>query len=182
MLVVVDAATHLVVETIPVGENPRGVTLSPGGDHIYVTSAGSDEMHVIDAASGDVLSVYQTGSGPRGVVLVAPSLPEVATDIAQQARPVAFALPQPFPNPFNASTRIAFTLSERGIGTPVQLAVYNIAGQRLRTLIEAKRKSGTHSIDWDGRDDEGREVASGVYLVRLQVPAAVAVKKITLLR
>ena len=183
VLVVVDAATHTVVQVAPVGEDPRGVTLSPNGDHVYVTSAGSDEMHVVDGVSGKILTVYETGSGPRGVVLVAPSSVEIATDIAQAPRPSAFALPQPFPNPFNASTRIAFTLSDQAVGTPVHLAVYNTAGQRLRTLIEAERKPGSYLIDWDGRDDEGRLLASGVYLVKLHLPSvAEAVRKITLLR
>ncbi|MBN2460819.1 MAG: C10 family peptidase, partial [Candidatus Cloacimonetes bacterium] len=66
-----------------------------------------------------------------------------------------------YPNPFNPETTIRFTLAEN---SRVILVVYNCKGQKVRTLIDGQRDSGSHSINWNGRDDSGRKVSSGVYL------------------
>jgi hypothetical protein len=68
------------------------------------------------------------------------------------------------PNPFNASTSITFTLP---MSTRAELAVYSVTGQRIRTLAAGPMAAGTHTVIWDGRDDSGRAVSSGVYISRL---------------
>jgi len=75
------------------------------------------------------------------------------------------ALDQNYPNPFNRATVTRFALPEAG---RVELAVFNLAGQQVTTLVEGARKAGTYTIHWDGRDDGGRQLASGVYLYRLR--------------
>ena len=97
---------------------------------------------------------------------------------AEAAGPSAFALEQNHPNPFNNSTRIAFTLP----GGPARLTVYNLLGQRVARLLEGDDRAGTRSILWNGRDDGGRELATGVYLYRLESRGLVQTRRLVLLR
>jgi len=78
--------------------------------------------------------------------------------------PREFALLQNAPNPFNPVTTIAYALPERA---DVSLKVYNMAGRVVRTLVDGAEGPGTHSVVWDGRDETGRSVASGVYFYRM---------------
>lgn len=93
--------------------------------------------------------------------------------------PESFALSQNFPNPFNSDTMIHFSLPEAGA---VELSVYNLAGQQVATLVKGLRQVGNYVINWDGRDDRGRVLATGVYMYRLQVGGTTETRKMTLLR
>ncbi|MDP8267868.1 MAG: FlgD immunoglobulin-like domain containing protein [Candidatus Tenebribacter davisii] len=85
-----------------------------------------------------------------------------------------------YPNPFNPETNIVFNLPEEG---RVQLDIYNIRGQKIRSLLKDQITSGQHSIVWNGKDDSGKKVSSGVYLYRLIVNSRIeAVKKCLLLK
>ena len=84
-----------------------------------------------------------------------------------------------YPNPFNARTTIGFELDR---GQPVSLRVHNLTGQQVTTLAEGVYPEGVFAVSWDGRDDQGREVASGVYLVRLRLAEKPLAQFITLLR
>jgi hypothetical protein len=92
--------------------------------------------------------------------------------------PGAFILAQNFPNPFNPSTVIAFTLPRPA---PMRLEVYDAAGRRIRTLASEHMSAGPRSVVWDGRDNAGRLVASGVYFCRLSAGDLRATKKMILL-
>ena len=93
--------------------------------------------------------------------------------------PGGFALSQNYPNPFNPETRIDFNLPAQG---KVRLDVYNIVGQLITTLVDETMKAGPQSIYWRGADADGKQVASGVYLYRLQTGQFVASKKMVLLK
>ncbi|ARA91750.1 hypothetical protein AWN76_000260 [Rhodothermaceae bacterium RA] len=80
--------------------------------------------------------------------------------------PTGFRLQQNYPNPFNPTTTIAFELT-RAEASPVSLVVYNLLGQEVRTLIQGALPAGTYTVEWDGRDNAGAPVSSGVYLYRL---------------
>jgi enediyne biosynthesis protein E4 len=100
--------------------------------------------------------------------LVAAEPPASITAVLEQHSsrlPQSFSLDQNYPNPFNSDTVIHFALPE---GTDVELAVYNLAGQQVMTLVQGAREAGTYSVRWDGRNDGGRTLASGVYLYRLR--------------
>ena len=102
--------------------------------------------------------------------------PIVTAVLGQQeaaSQPVSMQLAQNFPNPFNSSTTIPFTLPA---STDVELAVFNLTGQQVATLVNGNRKAGAYTVHWDGRDDDGRELASGVYLYRLQTGEGTPVK------
>jgi len=64
----------------------------------------------------------------------------------------------------------------------VELAVYNIRGQRVRTLLNEYRAAGKHEVVWQGRDDTGRPVASGVYFLRMKAPGYSSTSKMLLLK
>ena len=84
-----------------------------------------------------------------------------------------------YPNPFNASTTIGFELDRR---QPVSLRVHNLTGQRVTTLAEGVYPEGVFAVSWDGRDDRGREVASGVYLARLRLAERAFTHPLTLVK
>ena len=86
---------------------------------------------------------------------------------------------QNYPNPFNPVTRIKFELPERG---RVKLCIYAVNGQLVRTLVEKNMAAGPHSIRWDGQDDAGRSVTSGVYFYSLVTPRVRESRKMILLR
>ncbi len=97
----------------------------------------------------------------------------------QATRPTDFALAQNYPNPFNSETVIRFSLPEEAM---VTLAVYNLAGQHLNTLVSAKRKAGVHAVHWDGRDAAGNDLASGAYIYQLEAGALSRSRKLLMLR
>jgi hypothetical protein len=91
--------------------------------------------------------------------------PPVGADGAVDALPLVHSLSQNRPNPFQPPTRIAFAIAATG---PVQLKVYNVLGQPVRTLVDRPLPAGHHEVAWDGRDERGRMMASGVYFYRLE--------------
>lgn len=93
--------------------------------------------------------------------------------------PVRFELLPNLPNPFNPSTAIRFALPQ---SAPVRLVIYDVRGRRVRSLLDATLESGFHRREWDGRDDEGRLVASGVYLVQLRSGAIDQSRRMVLVR
>jgi hypothetical protein len=93
--------------------------------------------------------------------------------------PLAFGLDPNYPNPFNPSTNISYTLSAAG---QVRLEVYNTLGRHVITLVEGYQPSGTYTVTWDGRNESGSGVPSGVYLYRLQAGAETALRKMTLMK
>ena len=84
-----------------------------------------------------------------------------------------------YPNPFNPSTTIRFSLPVAG---RVKVSVFNILGQQIRTLVDAPMEAGFRSVLWDGRNDRGLPVASGVYIVRFQTEKFVKSRKMLLLK
>lgn len=94
-------------------------------------------------------------------------------------RIVTAELHQNYPNPFNPSTQLAFTLSKPSY---VTLKIYNTKGQMIRTLIANGYPAGRFTVHWAGKDNHGRPVAGGVYMVRLQTNHFTLTKKMTLIR
>ena len=93
--------------------------------------------------------------------------------------PSEFRLLQNYPNPFNPETTIRYQLPEQ---SQVSLKIYNFSGQLVRALFEGEQSPGSHSLVWDGMDDAGQNVASGVYLIQMIAGTLTASQKITLLR
>ncbi len=93
--------------------------------------------------------------------------------------PAAFALRQNYPNPFNPETRILYDLAR---STRVRIEIFNLLGQKIRTLVDEEKPAGTFTVVWDGRDDNGAILPSGVYIYRLTTTEFKSSKKLLLLR
>jgi DNA-binding beta-propeller fold protein YncE len=106
------------------------------------------------------------------------SIPAVTAVAVSPSAPPA-RLMQNAPNPFNPSTVIAYEVARAGA---VRLHVFDVAGRLVRTLVEANVPAGRHTVRWDGRDEQGRQSASGRYYYRLRVGAKVLTKDMTLLK
>ena len=88
---------------------------------------------------------------------------EIVTSVSTET-PFGFSLSQNFPNPFNPSTTIIFTLPNENF---VNISVFDILGREVKTLLNDWQTSGTHGVEWDGTNFEGRSVASGIYTYRI---------------
>jgi hypothetical protein len=101
------------------------------------------------------------------------------TPVTQPSLPVSNYLGQNYPNPFNPMTTI-----EYGLSTPehVELVIYDISGALVRRLVSGAKPAGWYSVQWDGRDQTGRRVASGVYLSRMTAGSFTEVRKLVLLK
>ena len=98
---------------------------------------------------------------------------------APTALPDDFALLHNFPNPFNAETQIAYRLPREA---RVRLTVFNAIGQPVRQLVNARQAAGTHSVTWDGQDDRGSPVATGIYFYRFAAGPFYQVRPMVLLK
>jgi len=107
-------------------------------------------------------------------------LGEPTAVLETQAQPVAFALGHNFPNPFNASTTILYELAQDG---PLSLAIYDVLGRRVRTLLaNSYAPAGAYRAVWDGSDQNGRAAASGLYFYRLQTTEHSQTRRMMLIR
>ena len=113
------------------------------------------------------------------VVLNDGAIPAVGRSAVFSALPEEYALGPNAPNPFNPHTTIRYQLPREN---EVTLRIYDMAGQLVRTLVERRVEVGYRTVLWDGRDERGREVASGVYLCRLQAGTFLAVQKMALIK
>jgi hypothetical protein len=93
--------------------------------------------------------------------------------------PAGFALTGNYPNPFNPSTHLSFTLPASGT---VRFTVYDVTGRTVRNLVSSPLSAGAHEMVWDGRDDSGQAVSSGTYIARLKMGSFTAAHRMTLMK
>jgi PKD repeat protein len=170
-------ATVYATATGPVGGNFSGLTVSDGsvvfetgktrscsGEFCYEVTNVTHSSLTYDAAANNVTKacesgwVYTDGQG----------------EMAQVEMPAAYRLDQNYPNPFNPVTTITFSVDQPG---HVTLEVFNVAGQRVSTLVDAWLGTGEHTATWDGA-----KVSSGVYLYRLTTDYTAETRKMILLK
>ncbi|KAB2880549.1 T9SS type A sorting domain-containing protein [bacterium] len=147
------------------GENWTKYTIDAGypwEDLNYIIKA--DTRNVWLAMEGEILVFNQNGS----VELNAPGVP-----------PEILKLNQNFPNPFNPETTIRYDLPADG---KVTLKIYNILGQEIRTLVNRKELAGTYQVVWNGTNDRGSRVSSGLYFYRLQIDKTAKTRKLLLVK
>ena len=166
----------------PVGVGPGqlleslgGVAFSPGPGGVDAVLLGARETGL--AGEGELATVRfrVIGSGDPGIAIATVDARDrdnrqlemragtSGSDPAAGLPRVTQLLPN-VPNPFNPTTRIAFTLATTG---PVDLSVFTVSGRSVRGLVHETRQAGLHEVVWDGTDDQGRRAASGTYYVRL---------------
>lgn len=103
----------------------------------------------------------------------------VVSILPEKEVPARFALLQNYPNPFNSSTIIRCEIAEPG---PVSVSIFNVLGQRIKTLCDEEKSPGSFQVEWDGRNDAGDLVGTGEYLCRMQAGEFIAVRKIVVMR
>ncbi|HTY08828.1 MAG TPA: T9SS type A sorting domain-containing protein [Candidatus Edwardsbacteria bacterium] len=130
-------------------------------------------------SEGEVWSLYTSGYKPprQGDVFSFTGVNGVGG--APAAAGGAFSLFQNAPNPFGQATALRYQLA---VPSAVSLKVYNIAGQLVKTLVDARQAAGMHSVRWCGDDERGRNVSAGVYLYRLRAGGKETTRKLVLMR
>ncbi len=150
----------------------------PSGFEIFVLDSNLRKRVPLAGNQFKVELSEEFSSRQFKVIVGAPEFAEESSGGIPLA-PLEFALAQNYPNPFNPETTIRYQLDKTG---PVKLAIYNLLGQSVRTLVDQTQNAGEHVVNWDGRDDLGREVSSGVYLYRLKSGELLATRKLALIR
>ncbi len=128
-------------------------------------------LYVADANAGDA-GIWQSW----GLNLLVPA---PLTTVDDDGPPLATRLVGNAPNPFNPQTGIVFDLARDG---PVRVDVFDVRGRRIRRLVDGHLRAGRQAAVWDGRDDAGREAASGTYVARLTADGVVCLGKMMLVR
>ncbi|NUM78839.1 T9SS type A sorting domain-containing protein, partial [candidate division KSB1 bacterium] len=103
----------------------------------------------------------------------------VSSDQSAVFRPADYGLSQNYPNPFNPETVIEYQLPQPA---KVSLKIYNLLGREIRSLVDREMPAGYHRVKWDGRDDAGRRLDSGVYLYKIHVGNFMQTRKTLLLK
>jgi methionine-rich copper-binding protein CopC len=151
--------------------------------YTYTETTGILELFAVSGFSGNVTLTIQVNDPENAAVSSELSVtvnPVVGiAEITGAGIPQEFALRQNYPSPFNPNTTIKFQLPHT---EDVKLAVYNILGQKVRILLNEKMNAGYYQVSWDGLSEHGRQMASGVYIYRLEAGSFVEVKKMTLMK
>jgi len=165
----------VVVYGIVLGEK----NIAPGnGPLVYLTVTGKDVNKINFTPT--------TVGKQEGIALVTPEASEVSYEFENSytppdaaGLPKDFGIFQNFPNPFNATTTIRYALPEPG---QVRLEIFNILGQKVKTLVDEKQTAGNKQVIWDGRNERGDVVSSGVYFYRINAGKFHDVMKMSLLK
>lgn len=148
-----------------------GMADNVGDFHVYLSGVGAfDTLTAIVTDSNNNSSAYAENI---------PATPQSDVEESTDILPISFRLEQNYPNPFNPVTRIAYSLARRSF---VQLEVFNVIGQRVKTLVALEQAAGEYQVDWDGTDSKGDRVSSGVYIYRLMSDTDISQKKMILLK
>ena len=139
-------------DTVRIGEQ---ITIAQGA---FLFSFGTHKIEIRNL--GDIGTV----TGVKGAVA---------------AQPLSFGLEQNYPNPFNPETRLYFQLPA---SEEVKLVIYNTRGQIVRNLLASRYDAGRHTVNWDGRDNAGQLVPTGVYIYRIKAGDHIAARKMTLVK
>jgi hypothetical protein len=137
-----------------------------GGSYVTVGTMGQPSP--VGVIEGRNVTLYSGFWGPGNTPVSDVDLPAPVTRLEQN-----------FPNPFNPSTRIDYSLAA---DRSMTIEVFNVQGRRVRVLVAGPRTAGPHQVVWYGRDDLGRQVASGVYFYRLQAGQHRELKRMLLLK
>jgi len=151
----------------------------------YDGSASGDEA-AVSIAVDDSGNVYVTGWSQNSegyedycTIKYVQTPSEVKDETGDREKPSEFNLSQNYPNPFNPTTKIEFTLAKSGF---VTLQIYDVLGRKVRTLVSQELSSAYKSVIWDGKNEDGKEVASGVYFYQLRVGDFSQPRKMILLK
>jgi Zn-dependent metalloprotease len=139
---------------------------SPGNVRLRFRASDLNSGSIVEAGVDEIRILQSSGDPTDAPNLGAPA-------------PARLALDQNQPNPFRPETRISFAVPSR---SNVELKVYNVSGQEVRTLVNDTKPAGAYDVRWDGRDAAGQRVASGVYFYRIVADGQSLTKKMTVMK
>ena len=150
-------------------------TSNPNGIEVGVILSGFG----FDAIVNDNFGVLDRRHHMYDILTWLGNVPLVPTNTA--LRPFQNRLGQNYPNPFNPVTVVEYSIKKAG---PVTLRVYNAAGQLVKTLVGPGETmpGGIHNVEWDGRNNQGIPVSSGVYFYKIEAPGFVKSRKMVLIK
>jgi hypothetical protein len=155
------------------------ISLYPPGGGIALTATANDNVSVPLTLDGTYTVVIEDqGQDQTGTYSSQVLLSGGPTGVNGMP-PLEFALREASPNPFSDATRLEYTLPA---ASRVQLRVYDVRGALVRTLVDGHHDAGVHSAFWDGRDERGRRLASGVYFYRISAAGHTTTRKMVLAR
>jgi len=145
------------------------------------------ELVVVAGAFRSVFTTTVAPGSPHNIALDLQNAGDTGQSVQEKqpapvSLPRAYALAQNFPNPFNPSTTIQFSIPERIGLVKVRLDVYNLRGQLVTTLVDRPMEAGDYRVQWEGTDNSGKHVSSGVYFYRLTTPDFKATRKMVILK
>ncbi len=157
---------------------PEGFIFENGGYQIITInfmpqSQGYKEgyLYVKDSITQDLLASVRLVGGCIAM--------DVNEENIAEALPVECTLSQNYPNPFNPVTALNYSLERR---SAVEISIYNLLGQRVKTIVNGVMPAGNHTTYWDGTDSFGKDVSSGIYFYRIEAGDIVDTKKMVLMR
>ncbi|RMD86518.1 MAG: DUF4185 domain-containing protein, partial [Calditrichaeota bacterium] len=157
----------------------------PGRENEWGGEYGPYQFEDLATGNDSTTTIYFTMStwNPYTVVLMKSTLKLVSLPTSVEdtnlTSPARFVLWQNYPNPFNPTTSIRYELPRR---VRVHLTILNLLGEEVRSLVDEFQEAGSHRVQWDGKDDKGRELSSGVYLYRLKAGGLTLVKKMVFMK
>jgi len=155
---------------------PQGGFIAGDLDYDYAVIAN---RRLPEAGKYTIFTNDDEGDDLGQYFLILSRVPTDAEGESPSGLPIDYVLDQNYPNPFNPQTSIGFGLVRSSF---VDLYIYNILGENVRTLVSRQMPAGRHSVIWDGRDAGGEEAPSGIYFYRLESDDFIATKKMLLLK
>jgi len=151
---------------------------APLGARFIAASRGFSWMPADKKVDYDTVAVFSVNDGAGAIYDTVKITVKTRVDVAS-LRPTRTELRGNYPNPFNPSTTLRYSLATEG---RVSLVVYNALGQPVRTLVDDNQPAGYYTVVWNGTDETGRAVASGMYLVRMVSGDVVQVHRMMLVK
>lgn len=169
-----DSIVNVIVENVP-GQ-------APPGQYTYIINVGTFPERIWDSDS----FIFTKLSTTTSLQSSDSQSPDSLTNNSEQERlvdenpiPKQFAIMQNYPNPFNPSTTISYQLPK---AEQVKIIIYDLTGRVVRELTNKTQGAGSYSVQWDGRDQAGQKVASGVYIYKIQAGQFTRTRKMVLLK
>ncbi len=145
--------------------NPPGGVVLPGEQAVIEVKLDAAQFSRADSSMSAMLHFVSDPMVGEASIPVNFTVTGITGIDPQNSVPTSFALQQNYPNPFNPTTTIKYQIPSN---SEVSLVVYNVMGQKVRTLFSGHKEPGYYSVAWDGMNDNGRKVATGIYIYRLQ--------------
>ena len=197
---IIDGEGDSVIATVEVGDFPMALVYNPQNNKIYCGNSESNNVTIIDGEGDSVIAAVEVGALPfalahnstdnkiycanynsSSISVIACSPPSAVEEDRETQLIPDFSLRQNYPNPFNPRTVVRYSISSAR-SRHTTLAIYNILGQKVRTLVDRPQARGNYEVIWDAKDDEGREVAGGIYFCQLKAGGFTQAKKMIILK